>query len=344
VSGLFNKDGPDKDLPDEQQLDEYLRGGSAVSQQYRQLPSADVPAEVDRLVLRQAQEAVKARPAKSRTWARWTGPLALAASAVLVVSIVIESGVHKETYLAAPASAPAEMTVMQEAAEQPAAGNAAEERALDADEAQDKPAVRNARDASVVHILPVQPATMADLQVDEVPPPAVSFPPVPLHGDMRPVAPPLASAAPQFTSPAPDAPVHEAPAELARAERANAIPQGGARTSAPAPAPVSARAQAREADASVEEVVMTGARRREKKQTVGPRNTIAAPAADSGSSAVEQEDETRNYTEPEQWLSDIRQLRKENKHEAADREWRRFRQVFPNYAVAEADPARGGIR
>jgi hypothetical protein len=94
----------------------------------------------------------------------------------------------------------------------------------------------------------------------------------------------------------------------------------------------------------LEEVIMTGARRREKKQTVGPRNTIAAPAADSGSSAAEQQDEPRNYSDPEQWLRDIRQLRKENKHEAADREWRRFRYVFPNHAVEEADPARGAIR
>jgi hypothetical protein len=57
-----------------------------------------------------------------------------------------------------------------------------------------------------------------------------------------------------------------------------------------------------------------------------------------------QQSEPRNYSDPEQWLRDIRQLRKENKHEEADREWLRFRYVFPNYEVANTDPARGAAR
>ncbi len=58
----------DKPLPDdEQQLDEYLKGDSSVSRQYRQLHSAEVPAELDRLVLRQAEDAVKDRPGERST-------------------------------------------------------------------------------------------------------------------------------------------------------------------------------------------------------------------------------------------------------------------------------------
>jgi len=46
------------------------------------------------------------------------------------------------------------------------------------------------------------------------------------------------------------------------------------------------------------------------------------------------------YSDPEQWLEDIRQLRKDNKQQEADREWRRFRAAFPDHEVAADDPAR----
>jgi hypothetical protein len=334
-----DKDGPDKDLPDEQQLDEYLRGGSAVSQQYRQLRSADVPTELDRLVLRQAQEAVKARPAKSRAWMRWAGPLALAASTVLVVSIVIESGVHEETYLSAPASAPAETAAKQEAPEQPATDNAAVAR--------DKAVSGNAADDSVVRIVPVQREPMLDG-------PSATFipePPAPSEDRMFAIQPtePPAPAAPQFASPPPTESAEERPEELARREEVDANARTSAKAVTPIPASARARApsQAQQQDYSsaLEEVAVTGMKRREQKPTAGPRNTVAAPAtADSAGDADEKQEEPRNYSEPEQWLRDIRQLRKENKHEQADREWRRFRYVFPNYEVADTDPARGALR
>lgn len=337
-----DKDGPDKDLPDEQQLDEYLRGGSAVSQQYRQLRSADVPTELDRLVLRQAQEAVKARPAKSRRWMRWAGPLALAASAVLVVSIVIESGVHEETYLTVPASAPADLPLEQEAAQQP----------REANEAQDKAVAGNAADSSVVHIMPMQPEPY-----DDVPLPGITAG-TPAPAEDRTLAiqesvPKPAPVAPQFASPPPDAIAAEAPAEFARNEEADSNAQASARTVAPVPAPAPAparalaRSQTRERDVAkeLEEVAVSGMKRREQKQAAGPRNTVTAPAAAGSVSEVdEKQDEPRNYSDPEQWLRDIRQLRKQNKHEEADREWRRFRHVFPNFEVAETDPARGALR
>ena len=83
---------------------------------------------------------------------------------------------------------------------------------------------------------------------------------------------------------------------------------------------------------------MTAQKRREQpKQTAGPRNTVAAPVADDLASAAE---ELRHYSDPEEWLRDIRQLRKKDQHEEADREWRRFRDVFPDYQVADTDLAR----
>jgi len=115
------------DKIDEQQLEEYLKGDSSVSRQYRQLPGEDVPPSLDRLVLRQAEDAVK-RPSRP-AWMRWTAPLAVAASAVLVVSIVIETGLRDETIVSVPttmqaeraaeAKAPVETRMMMEEADVP---------------------------------------------------------------------------------------------------------------------------------------------------------------------------------------------------------------------------------
>lgn len=62
-------------------------------------------------------------------------------------------------------------------------------------------------------------------------------------------------------------------------------------------------------------------------------------AADAG--AEEQKSQAlRQYSDPELWLRDIRQLRRENQKDLADKEWRRFRAAFPNYVVDERDTAR----
>jgi hypothetical protein len=255
---------------------------------------------------------------------------------VLVVSIVIESGVHEEAYVAVPASAPADMKARQEVAEQKAKRNATEERAVVADEATDKSADS---DASVVDLPRVQRQAVPQMPEEEMSQPMIAAEkPAPFRDQAIPPAAP-ATAPP--------------PAEPARSAPANAITQIRARPVVPAPAPIPAPAREsvapdvslREEDTSVQEVVITGMKRPERRQTAGPRNTIAAPAAgDSAGNAAEQEDEPRNYSEPEQWLRDIRQLRKENKHAEADREWRRFRYVFANYEVAEDDSARGATR
>lgn len=333
-------DSTDKDLPDEQQLDEYLRGGSAVSRQYRQLHSADIPAELDRLVLRQAQEAVKAKPAKSRTWTRWTGPLALAASTVLVVSIVIESGVQKETLLVAPASAPVDTTVELPVVENSARSSAAEKRAAEADDlAADEAAPTTGNDAGVVDIQPVQPPAEAQF----APSPAPFAPEEQASSQDRVLE--IQSTAPQFDTTKQEA----APAELERRRQADAPAQTSASAPAPAapPSTIYSQTRARESDTSIDEAVVTSTRRPEHTQrSAGPRNTIAVPdaAVDSANDATTQSDQPRNYSDPEQWLRDIRQLREDKKHEEADREWLRFRYVFPNYRVAQSDPARGAVR
>lgn len=360
-------DPTDKDLPDEQ-LEEYLRGGSDVSRQYRQLHGADVPAVLDRLVLRQAQEAVKSRPAKSRAWMRWSGPLALAASVVLVVSIVIESGVQDEVYLAAPVSAPVESKVLRESAEEPvertasgpgaparasakaseenSAGESVEESAQEyAQEsardpefafAQDQAAAGEARGPSVVRVVPEDHATVSPRFVPAPIPPA--DPPqarVPEQASARAIAPAAPMVAPQPESQPPAAPDVEMPsADLERQAHAE---------------PTATTAQKRAADKAeydISEVAVTSSTRHRsttQRRATGPRNTVAVPAEPADSAAA-QEDESRSYADPEQWLQHIRELRKQKKHEDADREWRRFRSVFPNYTVDETDLARGAAR
>jgi hypothetical protein len=75
---------PERRVPDE--LDDYLRGDSALSQQYRREPAATPPRELDRLVLGQAFSSAKSKaPLRSPSLA----PLAFAASVLLSVALVL---------------------------------------------------------------------------------------------------------------------------------------------------------------------------------------------------------------------------------------------------------------
>jgi hypothetical protein len=88
-------------------LDGYLKGNSDVSQRYRELGPDEVPPELDRHVLAAAREAVTAENAKpARSWLRWSAPVALAASIVLVLTVFLESGVHKDAALVLQAPEP----------------------------------------------------------------------------------------------------------------------------------------------------------------------------------------------------------------------------------------------
>jgi hypothetical protein len=116
---------------DDKAFDEYLERRSQVSQAYRALSSDDAPAHLDERILAQARAAIAGRAddelaqvrAKRRRLMRWGVPSAIAASALLVVSIVIRSGVEHEVRSTdfspaakpAPAGAPAIPEKKQEA-------------------------------------------------------------------------------------------------------------------------------------------------------------------------------------------------------------------------------------
>jgi len=298
----------DKPLPDEQQLDEYLKGDSSVSRHYRQLPGAEVPASLDRLVLRQAEDAVK-RPSRP-AWMRWTAPLAVAASAVLVVSIVIETGLKDEVMVTAPvAQNSIETRVVEESADVPPA-----------------PQVAAPPPAAVAHAPAEQPqATAQDRSAAA--PVAPAFAPEKREVARQPVAKDAAGPVPREQA-RKAAEQRDNDALMARAERQKAALEAAAREQQ-----LSAAAQAARAD---------------ENEVAGVRDTVEAPeskavlsfsrpiSAVPGNTATIQ----RKYTDPEAWLQEIRQLRADNKQDEADREWRRFLTAYPDYEVAETDAAR----
>jgi hypothetical protein len=100
-----------------------------------------------------------------------------------------------------------------------------------------------------------------------------------------------------------------------------------------------AGSSAPEADSSrtVEEVVMTGSRRRATGRTAGPRGTISTQSFRADRPAS---DDQADRSDPNAWLEEIRQLRRDGKSADADREWLRFHEAFPNFPVAADDIAR----
>jgi hypothetical protein len=280
----------DKQLPDEQQLDEYLKGDSSVSRQYRQLHTAEVPTELDRLVLRQAEDAVKTGATRGRpAWVRWTAPLAVAASAVLVLSIVIETGVRDETTVL---QAPQQTTMQAKKREREESRELAESKAKE----------------TVVNAQAAKPQA-ADTQAADT------------QAARTQAAKPQAERAPGFVPPAEvaaDLAADEAPPALA--EPANDAPQAFTE-SRPPPPPVAAPAPS---------------------PRIMPARSMsrAANEAERALQAASVEEAAQKAMDPEAWLKAIRELRKENKQEQADREWQRFRAAFPDYEVAETDAAR----
>jgi negative regulator of sigma E activity len=316
------------DKPDEQQLDEYLKGDSSVSRQYRQLHSAEVPADLDRVVLRQAEDAVKSRPAQGRpAWVRWTAPLAVAASAVLVVSIVIQTGVRDETaVLQAP-------QVTMQAKERPLAESKAEGAIVNEQAPAFVPPAEVASEPAAEDKRAGQPR----LRRAPVAPPQAAAPAPPSPQAMR-------SAEP--TVEAPETAIEDVIVSSQSAVQDRSAPAAAAPAPPPAIMPVRSVSRAAENAARVLQASsLEESARKQSADAAGEANreeerSLAAQMAYSRQISTPAPVPQQNYTDPEVWLKDIRQLRKDDKQEQADSEWRRFRTAFPNYDVAETDTAR----
>jgi len=301
-------------------LDEYLKGSSDVSQRYRELGHQDVPPELDRRVLAEARAAVANEGAqRSRSWLRWSAPVALAASVVLVVTVVIESGVQKDTAYAPP-PATAESKLYQE---QP---------------------------AQAPQFVPEAPAVTEQVTVPAPQPAAVPAPPA------RSLAKAEVNASanaqePRASAIAPEESRAEAKASAALHDSAESQLAAGSAV-APVPPlqsvqPISARealergeAEA-EADSDLSEVTATGGRtRRATGRTAGPRNTISGAALSGETRQTADDAAQAEHADPDKWLEEIRDLRRKGKIADADREWQLFVEAYPDFHVADDDIAR----
>lgn len=349
---------------DDKAFEEYLSRGSQISRRYRELGDDAVPPHLDQLVLTQARAAVARKDAapsdelalvrnKRRRLMQWSVPAALAASAVLVISIVIRSGVQDEVMLVQDAPVKAEA---------PAAANAAAGQAQqqpDAQSANGVVLIAPPRDAATEFssLAPRTPAEAARTRAEgsRVDAERAQAQSVAAHAklareqmqtsavssDMVP-APMLE---PQVAAP-PPAP---APPVIAATQSVSATTMRDAayeQRSVAAQQTVQAERQAAQAkqstaeqDFDVAEIAVTGTRRA-PSTGAGPRGTITQSASAGDSLSDEEVEAVRLHADPQKWLEHIRQLRKEGKNRAADREWKQFREEYPDYAVAETDAAR----
>jgi hypothetical protein len=295
--------------------DEYLKGDSDVSRHYRELGSDEVPPEIDRRVLAAARDAVAHEGTqRSRSWLRWSAPIALAASVVLVVTVVLERGPQDEL---TPVPA-AQRKLADEVTRQKAA---------------------NAQEPAPVYIQPVTgtPApVLADMPpVPDAAPAAVAA----AKAEARPVVPPPKlvmeeEQASQSLAGSLEVPQAPAVAQPAQAERTEISARDSAALSK------------EEADSAsdLSEVSVSGTRaRRGPGRTAGPRGTISAMSGPANQSRPVSDDEqaTRaDRSDPAAWLEEIRGLRRAGKTADADREWDLFHEAFPGFDVAADDLAR----
>jgi hypothetical protein len=321
---------------DDREFEAYLRRDSQVSQQYRNLQDDEVPAHLDALVLEQARAALEKEPAaaprddlaavrrRRGRLMRWGVPTALAASALLVVSIVIRSGVQHETLLLpqvrqeAPAAAaqpapvrdkvfatePARETASPPVAPAPAivaAGEpAAKELRQPGADIQSAQKRRAAQESSMSAARATRP--MAHVDAIAAPPPAMAAA--------------LPRVAESIETTSEDSPA-SAPAKASLAKAA--------------PSPVA------DSGGELDEIAVTGYRAAGNVRGVGPRDTIRT---NTPYSSPEASTTTEAFQAPEPWLEHIRQLRRDGDDRQADREWRRFRKQYPDFVVAADDTAR----
>lgn len=295
-----------------------------VRQAYRALPDQPVPESLDARVLQAAAAALAER--RVPKWMRWSAPIALAASVLVVVAIVLDPGAREP--LRARRPAPKEVSVESKAVaptEAPAAAPPSVQLEMPAPRSLSLPPVGETKSNDVLVA-----GRRTEIRVQDVPLSIAVLP--------QPAQPSIdvdeATAA---------APREEALAEQAKAERqAGALDLARMQrqvrpTSPPPPVPTSepeARAGKRSA-ASVQEIIVT-ARERQQAQPVGPRapQTAARSApreADSGTlqkSTGGQPDERAAA-----WLRKIHDLQSHGHTRHAAREIEKLRKAYPDLDI-----------
>ena len=315
--------------PNDKVLDEYLRRESAVSHRYRELEADDVPSQLDAAVMAQARAAVAPNRDRKPSWMKRGAPLALAASAVMAIAIVLEIGVQEEVRMPAPqverttaeaprqareqrfaepkqASAPAEAP---SPAAPPPPVTLAREEAARRQQSRIEEAVRERRATTRA------PAAAAPQSTERAAIESVIVNAAPIQRTMEDAALPVEvfeAADEDLLAPEIDASDVQT---LATEDR----------VSAPAPVQTDARSESEQAKASAPASVRTTAAR--------------AGATDATFSAAQPAPQVPRL-EPEPWLEQIRALRREGKVLEADEQWREFVAAYPQYEVSKTDTAR----
>jgi hypothetical protein len=280
-------------------------------------------------VLTAAHDAIANQGAqRSRSWLRWSAPVALAASVVLVVTVVLERG-PQDDLTAVPAQAPAEPQVRNLVRDKD--DHAEAERKL-ADEMRQR--AGNAQESTPVYVQPVTQAPHAAL---------ADRPPMP---EPAPAAVTAAKAEARSFVPPPDLTVEQQSDQTAVVPEAPAVAQAEQALRGELPARESAALGKEEADSAsdLEETSITGTRaRRGPGRTAGSRGTISATGGLAGESRPASDDEPAeraDRSDPAAWLEEIRDLRRAGQTADADRQWDLFRKAFPDFQVADDDLAR----
>jgi hypothetical protein len=310
--------------PNDKLLDDYLRRDSVVSARYRELDANEVPSSLDDAVLAQARVAVESRKKSQPNWMRWGAPVALAASAVMAVAIVLEIGVEDEVRMPTPRVEPstqslttAEERVVQEAVQEviqdaPVTTAVPPPPRLEAPKPlQDEQALvarREARaraEAKSTERAAIESITVQGMRRYESPQDSPSPVKVMVSDDEVPVEPDestsVDSAAHAFAQSSEQSrDTQESEATIATGSRFGT--QARARTAAPS---------------SI-------------GQTSAVRTAAPAPAAAQQAPRLA----------PDVWLEQIRVLRREGKMIEADEQWKEFSVAYPRYEVATTDSAR----
>jgi hypothetical protein len=324
---------------DDKALEEYLSRGSELSRRYRELGGEEVPPELDRRILEEAKSAVQ-RPSRggSHRWSRWAAPVALAASLMLALAVVIESGLQVEpTELYAPTEPPTDLSHAENEREaaltmEPAPLQSPSEASEAAQTGvQESPSPRPESAERPISVAIPERAARQATSDRETATRKQSEPRRSRSGAAT--APSLAYSPPRVTvdENAGGAIATLPPPELVIETESASAPQSSSIQTVAAPQ--------FDPEAELGEVVVTGTSGRPER-TSARRNTVprtqsrpadASSAADAAPAA---------YATPEEWLEAIRRLRREGKTEQADREWERFLEAYPNYFVAPDDLAR----
>jgi len=290
---------------DDQALDEYLQRDSDVSQHYRNIDSTDVPPALDSAVLAQAREAVVRKSNRKPAWTRWTAPIALAASLVLGVAIVLEIGVEERVALPAPK--------------------------LEQMTTRDTPADATVAEAieQVTEQPPMKPNAQTSLSAPKVDEPPAAPPPATVSDRMFKRSEPARADERSRTAAGPaesDAALSRAVAELKEEAVATASNRAAA------------DADKYEQEARREAQLAANSGFAQASGQVAPYPTAVSQASSPVVNLPQAAQAPR--LAPKDWLEQIRELRREGKVLEADEQWREFSKAYPDFQLAVDDFAR----